>query len=244
MVWCGAIALVTGTHVGAFQVGAGAIGADLWLQAFVHIKALSIPASEAFRAGHTLVRTRGVHTLFVRTGAWLQTLINILTLALPCHPIPAVTVLAPERPHSVDAATLPTHVRPQTFIHIYTVSTLLIGHKPCWANTQETSLCVLTTALGAEVLDLSTFINVNALPLLLTELVALIADTGIPHRQVDAVSCSADVWVHSTFVDFCDLGGSNHLASAGCRCFGGHFHRHRRRCLFNHRWKRSLNFNS
>lgn len=42
----------------------------------------------------------------------------------------------------------------------YTVRTLLTGHKPCWANTQETSLCVLTATLGAEVLDLSTFINV------------------------------------------------------------------------------------
>lgn len=37
MVRCGAIALVTGTHVGAFKVGAGTVSADLWLQALVHI---------------------------------------------------------------------------------------------------------------------------------------------------------------------------------------------------------------
>lgn len=37
MVRCGAIALVTGTHVGTFKIGAGTVSADLWLQALVHI---------------------------------------------------------------------------------------------------------------------------------------------------------------------------------------------------------------
>lgn len=83
MVWCGAVAPVAGTHVGPFQVGAGTIRTDLWLQALVHIKALSIPAAEPLCAGHTLVRARGVHTLFLGTSAWLQTLINILTVASP-----------------------------------------------------------------------------------------------------------------------------------------------------------------
>lgn len=81
MVWCGAVALVAGTHVGAFQVGAGTIGTDLWLQALVHIEALSIPAAEPFCAGHTLVRTWGIHALFLGTSTWGQTLIDILTVA-------------------------------------------------------------------------------------------------------------------------------------------------------------------
>jgi hypothetical protein len=42
----------------------------------------------------------------------------------------------------------------------------------------------------------------DTFPQLFTELVALVAYAGIPHRQVDAVSCSANVRVHSTFVDF------------------------------------------
>lgn len=37
MVRCRAIALVTGTHVGTFKIGAGTISADLWLQTLVHI---------------------------------------------------------------------------------------------------------------------------------------------------------------------------------------------------------------
>lgn len=118
MVWSGAVALVTGTHVGAFKVGAGTVRADLWLQALVHVKALSIPASEAFRAWDALVRAWGVHTLFFRTSAGCQTLIDILAVSLPGHPVATVTIFTPEGPGSVDAATLPTHVRPQTFIHI------------------------------------------------------------------------------------------------------------------------------
>ena len=42
----------------------------------------------------------------------------------------------------------------------------------------------------------------NTSPLLLTELVAIVAYTGIPHWQVNTVSCSTDVRVHSTFIDF------------------------------------------
>lgn len=53
----------------------------------------------------------------------------------------------------------PSDIRKKTVI-TYAASALLTGHKPCWANTQETSLCVLTATLGAEVLDLSTFVNV------------------------------------------------------------------------------------
>lgn len=52
----------------------------------------------------------------------------------------------------------------------------------------------------------------NTLPVLLAELVALIAYAGIPHRQVNAVSCSTDVRVHSTFIDFFKInkcGGDN-----------------------------------
>ena len=37
VVWSRAVALVTGAHVGAFEVGAGAVGADLRLQALIHI---------------------------------------------------------------------------------------------------------------------------------------------------------------------------------------------------------------
>lgn len=42
----------------------------------------------------------------------------------------------------------------------------------------------------------------NTFPLLFTELEALVANAGVPHWQVDAVSCSANVRVHSTFIDF------------------------------------------
>lgn len=41
----------------------------------------------------------------------------------------------------------------------------------------------------------------NAFPLLLAEPVAIIADAGVPHGQVDAVSCPTDVWVHGALVD-------------------------------------------
>lgn len=211
-VWRGAVALVTGAHVGAFEVGARTVCADLWLQALIHINALSVPASEAFCAGDTLVRAGGVHTLLIRTSARCQTLINILTMASPAHPVAAVTIFTPEGPHSVDTASLPTYIGPQTFIHIYAASALFTGHESCWADTQETSLSVLTAPLGAQVLGLSTFVNINTFPLPLTELVAFIANTGIPHRKVNTVSRSTDVWVHSTFIDFCYLGRCNHLA--------------------------------
>lgn len=227
MIRCGTIALVTGTHVGAFKVGAGTVSADLWLQALVHIKTLSVPASKTFRAGDTLVRAWGIHTLFIGTSAWRQTLIDILAVSSPRHTVPAVTVFAPEGPYGVDAATLPTHIEPQTFIHIYAASALLTGHKPCWANTQETSLCVLTATLGAEVWGLSTFVNVNAFPLLLAEPVAVVANAGVPHRQVDAVACPTDVWVHGALVDLCHLSRSNHLTGTRRGSFGSHFDRHR-----------------
>lgn len=42
----------------------------------------------------------------------------------------------------------------------------------------------------------------SAFPLLLTELIAFIADAGVPHRQVNAVSCSTDIRVHGTLIDF------------------------------------------
>lgn len=42
----------------------------------------------------------------------------------------------------------------------------------------------------------------NAFPLLLTELIAFVADAGVPHWQVNAVSCSTDVRVHGTLIDF------------------------------------------
>lgn len=37
VVWSRGIAPVTRTHVGAFQVGASTICADLWFQALIHI---------------------------------------------------------------------------------------------------------------------------------------------------------------------------------------------------------------
>lgn len=223
----GAVAPVAGTHVGAFEVGAGTVSADLGLLAFVHIQALAIPASEAFCAGDALVRAGGIDTLLIGTSAWCQTLIDILTVSPPRHPVPTVTIFTAKGPESVDATALPTHVGPQTFIHVYAVGTLLTGHKPCWANTQETSLRVLTATLGAEVLDLSTLIDVHTLPLLLTEPVAIIADASVPHRQVDAVSCPTDVWVHSTFIDLCYLSRSNHLTGTRCGSFGSYLYRHR-----------------
>lgn len=41
----------------------------------------------------------------------------------------------------------------------------------------------------------------NTFPLLLAKPVAVIAYAGVPHGQVDAVSCPTDVWVHSALVD-------------------------------------------
>lgn len=212
VVWSRAVALVTGTHVGAFKVGASAVGADPRFQALIHIETLPVPPTEPFRAGDTLVRSRRIHTLLTRTSAWSQTFINILTVSPRGHAVPAVAVFALERPHGVDAVTFPTHVRPQALINIYAVSTLLAGHKSGWANTQETSLCVFTAPLGAEMLGLRAFINVNTFPLSLAELVALVAYAGVPHRQVNAVSCSTDVRVHSALIDFCYLSGRDNLA--------------------------------
>lgn len=208
----GAVAPVAGAHVGALEVGTRTICADVWLQTLIHIKALSIPASEAFCAGDTLVRPRGIHTLLIWTRTWSQTLINILTTASRGHAVSTITVFTSEGPHGVDAMSLPTDVRPQALVHVYAVSTLLTGHKSRRANTQETSLGVFTASLGAEVLGLSAFININTLPLLLTEPVAFVADTGVPHRQVNAVSCSTYIRVHSTFINFCYLSRCNHLA--------------------------------
>lgn len=37
VVWRRAVALVAGAHVGAFEVGTGTIGADVWFQAFVYV---------------------------------------------------------------------------------------------------------------------------------------------------------------------------------------------------------------
>lgn len=212
VVWSRAVALVTGAHVGAFKVGAGAVGADLWFQALVHIEALPVLPTEPFCAGDALVRSGGIHALLTRAGAWSQTFINILAVSPRGHAVPAVAVFALERPHGVDAVTFPTHVRPQALINIYAVGTLLAGHKSGWANTQETSLCVFTAPLGAEVLGLRAFVNVNTFPLSLAELVALVAYTGVPHRQVNAVSCSTDVRVHGTLIDFCYLSGCDNLA--------------------------------
>lgn len=41
----------------------------------------------------------------------------------------------------------------------------------------------------------------NAFPLLLAKPVAIVAYAGVPHRQVDAVACPTDVWVHGALVD-------------------------------------------
>ena len=46
------------------------------------------------------------------------------------------------------------------------------------------------------------YLLTNTFPLLLIELVAIVAYTGIPHWQVNAVSCSTDVRVHSALIDF------------------------------------------
>ena len=46
------------------------------------------------------------------------------------------------------------------------------------------------------------YLLTNTFPLLLIELVAIVAYTGISHWQVNAVSCSTDVRVHRTFIDF------------------------------------------
>lgn len=213
------VALMTRAHVGAFKVGASAVGAGLRVLALIHIQTLPIPSSEPFCAGNTLVRSRRIHALLIRTSTWTQTLINILAVSSRGHAVAAVTVLAAEGSHGVDAVALPAHVRPQALINIYAASPLLTGHKSCWANTQETSLRVLTASLGAEVLGLAAFVNINTFPLLLTELVALVADTGVPHRQVNAVSCSTDVRVHRTFIDFCYLSRCDHLAGTGRRSF-------------------------
>lgn len=214
VVWSRAVALVTGAHVGAFKVGASAVGADLWFQALIHVETLPVPSTEPFRAGDTLVRPRRIHTLLTRTSTWSQTFINILTVSLRGHAVTAVAVFALERPHRVDAVTFPTHVWPQALIHIYAVSTLLAGHESSWANTQETSLCVFTTPLGAEVLGLRAFVNINTFPLSLAEFVSLVAYAGVPHRQVDAVPSPTDVGVHSTLIDFCYLSGRDNLAGA------------------------------
>lgn len=42
----------------------------------------------------------------------------------------------------------------------------------------------------------------NTFPLLLAELVAFVAYARVPHWQVNAVSCSTDIRIHSTFIDF------------------------------------------
>ena len=43
----------------------------------VPTETLPIPASEPFRAGNTLVRSRRIHTLLIWTSTWSQTFINI-----------------------------------------------------------------------------------------------------------------------------------------------------------------------
>lgn len=207
-----AIALVARTHVGAFQVGASTISADVSFQALVHIKALSIPAPESFCAGNTLVRSRRIHTLLTRTSTWSQTLINIFAAASSVHAVPTVTVFTPVGTHNVDAAPFPADIRPQAFIHIYAVSTLPVGHISCRADTQETPFSVFTASLGAEVLVLSTFIDINTFVLLFSYIVTIVAFTGVPLRQVQADPLATDTRVHGTFIDFCDLSRCDHLA--------------------------------
>lgn len=49
---------------------------------------------------------------------------------------------------------------------------------------------------------LEKFIHTRTFCLLFIKLVALVADAGVSHRQINTVSCSTDIGVHCAFIDF------------------------------------------
>lgn len=211
-VWRRGVTAVAGAHVGPLQVGARPVPADPRIQALIHIQTLPAPASESFRAGHTAVGAGCVHALLIWTRAGGQTLVDVLTAASPGHAVATAAVLTVEGAYCVDAMACPTHLRLSTLVHVYAVGAFLVGHEACWADAQETAFGVFTAAVGAEVWDLCALVNINTFSLLVTERIALVANAGIPHWKVDAMSSSTDIGVHSTFIDFCHLSRCDHLA--------------------------------
>lgn len=123
-------AFVTQAAVSSREVFTSTVGTDARLLTFIDVITDASFGLMSWQAGHTLVRSWGVLTLFIGTSVWTQTLIYIFTgrmaMGLALEATLTFTFKRAGQVHAVPPQS--TDVRFGALVHIHTLETPVLDH--------------------------------------------------------------------------------------------------------------------
>lgn len=123
-------AFITQTAVSSWKVFTSPVGTDARLLAFIDIITDASLGFMSRQTGHTFIRSRGVFALFIGTGVWTQTLIDIFTgwmaVGLALEAALTFTFKRARQVHTV--ASESTDVRFRALVYIDTLETAVLDH--------------------------------------------------------------------------------------------------------------------